>query len=307
MFCSASKSEVMLFTRKHERPPILVRIGPYVLPQMICFKYLGIFFDSGLRWSYHVKYVRVNLWKPWAGVSWGPHPSCLILLYRGLIGSVLEYGSVCFANTASTHILGREKVQYGAFRIALDLLKSTPNNCLGVLGGIPSLVDRLAHLNFRYFVAAFYRLGHPLRERFGALNMGCCIKGYSDVLSLDIVPSESFTRHELPALLGTPLVDGHMKKNLKMFMRRCIHWWHPASVGAFGYKIQGPAGVFTADLNALFTALRHIARVIRPRERCLILTDSLSSIKAMLSRKIAHQTHPLVSLNGCKQLCRSLC
>jgi hypothetical protein len=55
-------------------------------------------------------------------------------------------------------------------------------------------------------------LGYGLRERLGelgALNMGCCIKGYSDVLSLDIVPSESFTRHERPAL-----VDGHMEKKL---------------------------------------------------------------------------------------------
>jgi hypothetical protein len=60
-------------------------------------------------------------------------------------------------------------------------------------------------------------LGHPLRKRLGVLgelNMGRCIKGYSDVLSLDIVPSESFTRHELPALLGTPLVDGYMEKKL---------------------------------------------------------------------------------------------
>jgi hypothetical protein len=44
--------------------------------------------------------------------------------------------------------------------------------------------------------------------------VGRCIKGYSDVLSLDIVPSESFTRHELPTLLGTPFVDGHMEKKL---------------------------------------------------------------------------------------------
>jgi hypothetical protein len=44
--------------------------------------------------------------------------------------------------------------------------------------------------------------------------MGRYIKGYSDVLSLDIVPSESITRHELPTLLGTPLVDEHMKKKL---------------------------------------------------------------------------------------------
>jgi hypothetical protein len=44
--------------------------------------------------------------------------------------------------------------------------------------------------------------------------MGRWIKGYSDVLSLDIVHFESFTRHELPALLVTPLVDGHMEKKL---------------------------------------------------------------------------------------------
>jgi hypothetical protein len=46
----------------------------------------------------------------------------------------------------------------------------------------------------------------------GALNMGRCIKGY--VLSWDIVPSESFTRHKLPENLGTSLEDGHMEKKL---------------------------------------------------------------------------------------------
>jgi hypothetical protein len=69
---------------------------------------------------------------------------------------------------------------------------------------------------------------------------------------------------------------------------------HQMGVSGFEYKIQGPAGVLTAKFSALFTALRHIAGVIRPPEKCLILTDSLSSIKAMLSSKIAHQTHPLV-------------
>jgi hypothetical protein len=76
---------------------------------------------------------------------------------------------------------------------------------------------------------------------------------------------------------------------------------HLMSVGGFRYKIRGPADVFTAEVSVFFTALRHIFEVLRPSERCLILTDSLSSIKAMLSRKIAHQTHPLVY--ECKQLC----
>jgi hypothetical protein len=52
------------------------------------------------------------------------------------------------------------------------------------------------------------------------------------------------------------------------------------------------------------SALRHIAEVMQPSKRCLIPTDSLSSIKAMLSSRIAHQTHPLVY--ECKQLCWSL-
>jgi hypothetical protein len=48
---SASKLEIKLFNRKHEHPPVLVRIGSYVLPQTTCFKYLAIFFDAGLRWN----------------------------------------------------------------------------------------------------------------------------------------------------------------------------------------------------------------------------------------------------------------
>jgi hypothetical protein len=71
-----------------------------------------------------------------------------------------------------------------------------------------------------------------------------------------------------------------------------------------GSLVEGYAGfasVFTTKLSAIFTALRYIAEVILPPERCLILTDSLSSIKAMKSSKIAHHTHPLVY--RCKQLC----
>jgi hypothetical protein len=211
---------------------------------------------------------------------------------------------------AKTHMLGLERVQYRALRIALGLIGSTPNNSLGVLSGIP-LAERFAYLNFRYLVAAFCRLGHPLRERLGvlgALNIGRCIRGYSDVLSLDKVPSESFTWHELPFILGTPLVAGQMEKKLanvyeamysllaprelltvtSRYGPSCILFTdgsliegcagfavHQMHVRGFGHKIQSPAGVFTAELSGLFTALRHIAEVIWPPERFLILTDSL--------------------------------
>jgi ribonuclease HI len=59
-----------------------------------------------------------------------------------------------------------------------------------------------------------------------------------------------------------------------------------------------------AELSALFTALRHIAEVIRPPERCLILTDSLSLIKAMLSRKLhIRLTLWCMNVNNCAGAC----
>jgi hypothetical protein len=40
------------------------------------------------------------------------HRRCMIMLYRGLVGSVLEYGSVCYSGMARTHMLRLERVQY---------------------------------------------------------------------------------------------------------------------------------------------------------------------------------------------------
>jgi hypothetical protein len=123
-------------------------------------------------------------------------------------------------------------------------------------------------------------MGQPLRERFGvlgALNMTRCIKGYSNVLSLDIVPSESFTQHELPAILETTLVDGHIKKILASvqeamyslvaprelltvtsgYRASCLFYTDGSliefqmGVAGFEYKILSPTGVFTADLSLL--------------------------------------------------------
>jgi hypothetical protein len=67
------------------------------------------------------------------------------------------------------HMQGLERVQYRALRIALECI----------------WWDLHRIIAWVFLVAAFYRLGHFLRERLGlpgALNMGRCIGGYSDVL-----------------------------------------------------------------------------------------------------------------------------
>jgi hypothetical protein len=69
--------------------------------------------------------------------------------------------------------------------------------------------------------------------------------------------------------------------------------------GGFGFKLSSPAGVFSAQLSALFMALRHIREVIQPPEKCLIITDSLSSIKAMLSRRILYLIRSYMKASNC--------
>jgi hypothetical protein len=68
--------------------------------------------------------------------SWnlvGAHPRCMLL------GSILDYASVCYSGMARTHFLKLEILQYRGLRIALGLMQSTPKNSLGVLSGVSPL------------------------------------------------------------------------------------------------------------------------------------------------------------------------
>jgi hypothetical protein len=93
---SSAKSDSVLFSRKHLRLPVSIRIGARMLPQVMSFKYLGVFFNAGLRWKTQAAYVqkiclqRLKFLKSIAaGVWWGAHSRCMIMLYKGLVVSML--------------------------------------------------------------------------------------------------------------------------------------------------------------------------------------------------------------------------
>jgi hypothetical protein len=155
----------------------------------------------------------------------------MIMLYRGLVGSVLEYGLVCYSGIARTHMLRLERVQYRGIRIALGLMCSTPNNSMA------PLAEGFVYLNFIYLVAVFYRFDHPLKRRLETLrevNLGRCVAGYSDVLPLNIVSSGSFIRHNLPALLATYFVS-----------ERCIDGFLIDGCAGFAFHRAGKSGFAT--------------------------------------------------------------
>jgi hypothetical protein len=74
-----------------------------------------------------------------AGVSWGAHPDVMIILYKGLIRSILEYGCIVFDRLADKHMLKLERIQYRCLRVAAGLMQSTHLQTMEVLAGVEPL------------------------------------------------------------------------------------------------------------------------------------------------------------------------
>jgi hypothetical protein len=97
-------SEVLFSKRPVESPPSLT-MGGIGLPISKEFKYLGVVFDRGSTWNAHTRYVlkrcktRVNFMRSIAGTAWRSHPDKILIVYKSLVRSVLEYGCVCFSTT----------------------------------------------------------------------------------------------------------------------------------------------------------------------------------------------------------------
>jgi hypothetical protein len=77
-----------------------------------------------------------------------------------------------------------------------------------------------------------------------------------------------------------------------------------------GYQLPPVAGKISIKIGSIlreqkfFTSSKLLRLLLTSGERSLILTDSLSSVKAMLSRKMSHRNHPLAY--ECKQMCSDL-
>jgi ribonuclease HI len=65
------------------------------------------------------------------------------------------------------------------------------------------------------------------------------------------------------------------------------------------FRLRGLSGVFTSEMSAIFVALIQI-RAHRP-VRYLFVTDSMSSLKTLQTRRVAPRTHSLV--NEIKEAC----
>jgi hypothetical protein len=148
----------------------------------------------------------------------------------------------------------------------------------------------LFYLNFRYLVNIFQKNGHPLHgklEKLNDLSSQKCLIPFHEVSGLDLQPEVGFMRHELESCDMYPIVAPlELRAGIALFSPSNLFYSdgslmdgvtgftvHHSIDCNIGFQMRGPASVFTVKLKAL--------------GRYLILTDRMSSIRAMESRKIS--------------------
>src|SRR6218665_610165 len=106
---STTKTVAVEFSRNGTPPAHLpLKLGTSRLLYQSSVKFLEVIFDRHLTWSEHIQYVadrcrkRLNLMRAMAGSHWGASTTTLLMVFRALIRSVLDYGCIAYESASTT-------------------------------------------------------------------------------------------------------------------------------------------------------------------------------------------------------------
>ena len=154
---SRSKTVCMHFCQQrkmHNDPQLFLDGTP--LPVVQEFKYLGVIFDNKLSFIPHLRYLRgkclraLNLLKVVAHNRWGGDREMLLMLYRSLIRSKLDYGSIVYGSARKSYLQMLDPIHNQGLRLCLGAFRTSPVASLYAEANEPSLNDRRDKLALQY-------------------------------------------------------------------------------------------------------------------------------------------------------------
>lgn len=130
---SASKTTATVFTLKKVPTDLCIQLGTISIPVGRTVKILGITFDSRLTWKAHIESVEkkctktLHLLRRITGFNWGAQAPQLLMIYRALIRSKLDYGGALFESASNSAKHQLDIIQSKALKLCLGLPRSTAN------------------------------------------------------------------------------------------------------------------------------------------------------------------------------------
>lgn len=142
---STEKSKWCIFHETHRFHTIqkhinlsgsFLKLQDEIIPLSPNATFLGFSFDTNLNWKLQINKTkltcmkRINLFKSFSGIRWGAHPTTLLMIYKGLIRSVLDWGGIVLTDLHAKYLIPLNRIQYKCARIILGLMSTTLTNVL---------------------------------------------------------------------------------------------------------------------------------------------------------------------------------
>ena len=166
---SEDKTVAIVFTRKRKCKVENVKLtlnGKDITVENTA-RFLGVTFDRRLTWKPHIDKVvekcnkRMNILRVLSGTRWGSSKAMLLIVYKAMIRSVIDYGSIAY-DTASNRTKSRlDEIQAKALRICCGALRGTPTSALQVECGQPPLRLRRLRMMTDYAIKIQSLPDHP--------------------------------------------------------------------------------------------------------------------------------------------------
>ena len=142
-------------SRKHHNDPELI-ISCSKIPIVDEAKFLGVTLDKKLSFLLHIKMLKtkclkaLNLLKVLSNTDWGCNSSTLLKLYRSLIRSKLDYGSIIYGSAKKSYLQMLDTIHHQGLRLSLGAFRTSPIESLYVEAKEPSHNIRRKKLSLHY-------------------------------------------------------------------------------------------------------------------------------------------------------------
>ena len=152
---AVDKSKYVVFGNRNVNNKVLSLYGQD-LKRVKEFKFLGVHIDEKLTWKTHIDSLVsrcekvINVMRSLSGSSWGAERRSLLMIYKAMIRSRLDYGAVCFGSAAKTLLKKLDVVQAKALRVCCGALRTTSVPALLVEAGEMPLEVRRTKLAMQY-------------------------------------------------------------------------------------------------------------------------------------------------------------
>lgn len=235
---SPEKCQAIHFCRKrkpHISPNLTICDNQLIYVDNI--KILGLIFDKKLTFKTHISQVksdcskRLNLLKVLSGTKWGCDKNSLLLLYRSLIRSKLDYGSMIYASAKSNLLKALESldpIHNQGIRLSLGAFRSSPVLSMLSEAGEPPLSYRRSTLCANYLANTLrdsrhlhHNLIHDFRYRNSyegkpriekPLRIRLLILLDENVINLSNLVVHKVTFHPSPWTQKMPTVNYELRK-----------------------------------------------------------------------------------------------